>query len=735
MALGYLRRSQESIDSIDDIALKIKRDKDKTRRDRDIDIACGYLERYRKAINSNSYNKALEFNRDDYTVWIIRGDAFGYLWRKEEAIVSYDKAIEIKPDSHKAWHHRGIALSSFNRYEEAIVSYDKAIEIKPNSHEAWYNRGIALRYSGRSEEAIVSYDKAIEIKPDYYKAWDNRSEILFYSGRYEEAIASYDKTIEIKADSHKAWYHRGIALSSFNRYEEAIASYDKALEIKPNDYLVWKFRGEQFSKLRRYEEAIASYDKALKIKPNSHETWYNRGIAAFKADSRAPRLIFGSTIATKNPHLNQRGYEGALASYKEGLKYWHDQDSSLSLLFPREKLHQAIGNAHYLQGKVSSHPHSYWYEAVNSYNKALKTFTQENYSESHLDVVQDLIRVLWDLEDTTEAKKWKRHGLEAFTKLFNSKETFSERQQLAFDFISFSQMRVDVLVEESEPVLALEAAERNKNSYLTWILDAQKQNVLSPNYADMQQLTDHTTAIVYWHLSPFALTTFVIKPNTAQPSVIPTPFPLGDIESWVKQWNQQYEESRKSKDKQLEQQNNWRGNLPDMLNRLGAFLNISGILSEIDDESIQNLILIPHRDLHRFPLHALFPDYFTTTYLPSAQIGIFVQQIESTNNGEVHQLLSVEHPNSTGFDVLPHTEIESAAINKLFNHANNQRISGEEATNATVKEALATQYGIFHFTGHGSYDFEHPKQSALVLSGEDKLTVEEICDIQQIAEK
>ena len=477
--------------------------------------------------------------------------------------------------------------------------------------------------------------------------------------------------------------------------------------------------------LGQFEQAIVSYDKAIEIKGDYYEAWFNRGNAAGSSVSYNPLLAFMSAIAKQNPHLNQRGYEGKLASYEEGLKYCH-QDTH-----PEGwgKLHREIGNAHYFRGHNDSRPHGYWHKAVKSYNEALKTLTEEDFPQLHLEVVQDLIRVLLALGETAAAKQWRQDGLEVFAKLFNSKKTSFQKRQLAVKFISFSQMRVDVLVEDGEFVLALKAAERNKNSYLTWILDAQKQDILSPSYAEMQQLTNPTTAVVYWHLSPFALSTFIIKHNVPQPSVISTPSFLREFESWVKQWNQQYEEYHKSNDKQVEQQNNWRDNLPEMLKQLGDILNISAILSEINHESIQNLILLPHRDLHRFPLHALFPEHFTTTYLASAQVGISLQQISSTSNGELHQLLSVEHPESAGFDILPHAEIESAAINQLFSHPNNKRISGEQATNTAVKEALAAQYNIFHFTGHGSYDFEHPKQSALALIGEDKLTVEEICKI------
>jgi CHAT domain-containing protein len=87
-------------------------------------------------------------------------------------------------------------------------------------------------------------------------------------------------------------------------------------------------------------------------------------------------------------------------------------------------------------------------------------------------------------------------------------------------------------------------------------------------------------------------------------------------------------------------------------------------------------------------------------------------------------LLSVEHPNSEGYDELPYAELESAAITQLFN--NPQRLAGKDATKTAVEAVLPTGYTIFHFTGHGTYNFNCPSQSALILSGKDKLTLEDI---------
>jgi CHAT domain-containing protein len=99
--------------------------------------------------------------------------------------------------------------------------------------------------------------------------------------------------------------------------------------------------------------------------------------------------------------------------------------------------------------------------------------------------------------------------------------------------------------------------------------------------------------------------------------------------------------------------------------------------------------------------------------------GLGVRVTNATDN-----LLSIEHPNSEGYDQLPYAELESAAITQLFN--NPQRLAGKDATKTAVEAVLPTGYSIFHFTGHGTYNFNCPSQSALILSGKDKLTLEDI---------
>ncbi|NJL65226.1 MAG: CHAT domain-containing protein [Methylacidiphilales bacterium] len=133
--------------------------------------------------------------------------------------------------------------------------------------------------------------------------------------------------------------------------------------------------------------------------------------------------------------------------------------------------------------------------------------------------------------------------------------------------------------------------------------------------------------------------------------------------------------------------------------------------------------------LKGLPLHTLFPE-FTTTYLPSAQIGINLQQKQPISTPT--NLLSIEVPDSIDsdgepFEELPDAEVESATICAMF--ANPQRLPGSTASKENIKTALANNRQILHFTGHATYNYQRPKQSCLALSGTDRFTLEDITQL------
>jgi len=402
------------------------------------------LGEYEKALVS--FDKAIELKPDNHEAWQNRGDALVKLGENEKALVSFDKAIELKPNNHELWQNRGNVLAKSGKYEQALVSFDQAIEIKPDDHKYWYNQGNAWAKLGEYEKAIANYDQAIQIKPDFYQAWTNRGNALADLGEKQEAIANYDQAIQIKSDFHDAWNNRGVALAELREYEKAIANYDQAIQIKSDFHDAWHNRGVALFRLGEYEQAIANYHQAIQIKPDLHASWINRGIVLVnswnynpEAAAVVPLQIPNVSPIVSNPIETQCGYQGELLSYQQGLNYCPQNTHPEGW----GRLHQAIGNAHYHEGKYQPNYQNYWQKAVTEYHQSLITLTPDTYPEWHLEVLQNLIRILLGLNQDTAAQEWPNRGLTVFQTLLHKKSPFQKRKLMA-KFIRFSQMRVDV---------------------------------------------------------------------------------------------------------------------------------------------------------------------------------------------------------------------------------------------------------------------------------------------------
>ena len=739
VALGNLGRLEEAIASWDR-ALEIKPDDHEAWYNRG--IALRNLGRDEKAIAS--YDQALEIKPDFHQAWYNRGIALVNLGRYEEAIASYDRALEIKPDFHQAWHNRGVALDNLGRYEKAIASCDKALEFKPDDHQAWYNRGNALDNLGRDEEAIASLDRALEIKPDKDEAWTNRGVALGNLGRYEEAIASYDRALEIKPDKHYAWTNRGVALRNLGRYEEAIASYDQALEIKPDYHEAWNNRGIALGNLGRYEEAIASYDRALEIKPDKHEAWTNRGVALvnlgryeeaiasydqaleFKPDlheawdNRGWAICSLSKNRISTPSLEALIYRKPIVALNDREPHLFGLREALPHLVqgspPWGQIYRYLGEAYLEHSRYKEKASPYCRDAIRHYQIALPILTEKDFPEDHLKILQGLIRAHLSLQEITQARFYQQQGRDLFTRLRAQK---GDKPAFEAKFSSFSHLEIDLLIEENHPLDAIEQAEFYKNRCLTWILDNWQENPTSPDYATIQSLTSPDKAIIYWYLSEDNLTTFIITAD-ADPVILEREQryqQARQFRTWLTEWDKQYRDYASKKEIENKQNHPWRLSLNDRFAQLKRILQIDKILEPLP-VSVDSLILIPHRDLHRFPLHTLFPEKYTATYLPSAQVGLRPQ----SGDFSYSPLLSVEDP-KTEQKPMDFAQLESAIISHILQPS--ARISPKKASRENVRKALENAYKTFHFTGHGFYDSFRPQASAIALS-DGLLTVRDI---------
>jgi len=683
--------------------------------------------------------------KSDDNSWLDQGCQQLEIENFEDALFYFEKVIELEPDNHKAWKKRGDALDNLGRFEEAINSFDKALEFKPDLHEAWYNRAGALYNLGRLEEAINSCEKALEFKPDDHYAWGNRGIALADLGRFEEAINSCEKALEFKPDFHEAWHRRGDALYYLGRLEEAINSYDNALEFKPDYHLAWNNRGDALYNLGRLEEAINSYDKALEFKPDYHLAWSNRGGAAGNSSHPNQFLTSFSQIVAKHPELNQRGDQGIITCFETGLTYVKKDKQPEGW----GQLHYKMGRAHYFKGRRQKVGASdYYVKAINSYNTALTVLTANNFLESYLKVLKDYIKVLLESGQIQIVKErvkvLQQEATDGLRRLIEETPSNYIKQQLSLKFIEFDQLTVDLAVKSGDFINGLELAEFGKNTCLPLMLLGCSDDIPWFSYGEMRQFLTtafgEKTAIVYWHLSPIALTTFILKPDNPELEVIQQPSiqTLSNFEDWLTDWNKSYQEYREKTPDKNRLSRDWRQNMIPNLRALKEILRIDEIIEKLD--SINHVILVPHRDLHYLPLESLFflgdsaPPPFSLTRLPSLKIG---QNLQSTPRIIANQtLLNIENPpsiiqagegNKKRLMPLPVAEIESEFVSLRFNHPT--RLSEEETTLEKVSQGLKQNYQVLHFAGHGNYNTNDPKLSMLFLKGSDRLTLEEIIQL------
>ncbi len=707
-----------------------------------------HLERFVEAIAS--YDQALALKPDYYKAWYNRGGTLGQLGLYEEAIASFAQATTIQSDTPEVWSSKGWAELKVGQISEAIASYDEALALSPEDAENWYYRGIALGIDEQYEAAIASYDQALEIYPDFHEVWIDRGVVLFNLKQWSEAIASWDQALSTQPDFYLAWYNRGVALENLGRREEAIASYKQAIAIKPDFHLAWYNQAVALFYLERFLEAIVCYDNALQFKPDYWEAWIGRGAAVGNISETETPLNLFTVIATNNSALKLAGHEGKLASYQEGLKHIRPDTHPEGW----GRLHLAIANTYYEQGKKHTTSRNYWRKAVTAYNQALLTLTSGGFPQLHLEVLQSLVKTLLGLGQTAQAQELQQRGVNLLQKLLNEPGRNEEiKTQLALKFAGFTQLAVDISVEHGDLVEAWEIAEQGKNACLTWQLFGWGADIQPINYRSVQKLLNPHTAIIYWHLSPVALHTFIIKDQAPSPILVFTPVqntgtisatPLQDLplpeanrrlisfENWLENWQQSYQEYRQqAQDQQSKINHPWRLEMADRLLQLKNILEIDTIQQEL--EGITQLILIPHRDLFRLPLHYLFQFHTVTegstianiTYLPNIQAGL------SAKNTDIAQfdnqrLLTVEYPDNTDYPTLRFANLEAEIVSQMFSHR--LRLQGGEATKVNFEEAFFENYNILHFAGQAINSPLETPASELILAGKDKFTLVEICE-------
>ncbi|BCU10860.1 DUF3110 domain-containing protein [Microcystis aeruginosa] len=347
-----------------------------------------------------------------------------------------------------------------------------------------------------------------------------------------------------------------------------------------------------------------------------------------------------------------------------------------------------------------------------------------------------------------------------------------EEQQLAIQEQTRNRGEILTLDQQRQPILNDYTHLNQLKQELNQLIDREitpidptfslTQKVESIPLSEIQSLIDQDTAILEWYIAGDSIMAFIvtneglippnppskglippnppskglIPPNPPSKGLIPPnpPSKGGNSEvKGVKVWQSSAEDREKLinfiKNYRDAYENNktaWINNLNDCLNQLSEILHIDELL-ELIPKSCSRLILIPHWFLHIIPLHCLplkngqfLYQRFTkgVGYVPSCQL---LKLVKLSQRENFTRLFAIKNPTRKDLKPLLGANLEIERISQGF-AAEKTIIIGElEASEQTLenrRQELQASHCL-HFSCHGKFNNESPRDSALMLADPD----------------
>jgi tetratricopeptide (TPR) repeat protein len=223
----------------------------------------------------NSFEKAVEKNRENHLAWYGMGIA--YMEKKDpaKAADSFEKAVQLAPEVAMYQMLYGIALADkaidnarqdqakkLNKKPEEIdpdlsgVSFEKAaqalqeaIKLNPNLWRAHYRLGDIYRDTDKPKEAAEELSAAIKNNPreagpyvalgELYRKWDFTDQAI--------AVASQGTAnVPGTTDQSDIWYVLGMGYEDKANEDKAIEAFTKAIETKKDNHKAKFQRGQAY---------------------------------------------------------------------------------------------------------------------------------------------------------------------------------------------------------------------------------------------------------------------------------------------------------------------------------------------------------------------------------------------------------------------------------------------------------------------------------------------------------
>ena len=591
----------------------------------------------------------------------------------------------------------------------------------------------------------------------------------------ENAINAYQAALQVRTyeDFPLDWamtqnnlgnaYRERISANRANNIEEAIKAYKAALRVYtykafPKYWATTQNNlgnayGDRINgnKSDNIEDAIKAYKAALQV----------RTYEDFPPDWAMTQNNLGTAYSNRIKGDKAENIENAISSFQAVLQVRNRE--TLPQDWAKTQNNLGIAYSKRIKGDKAENIE----KAINFFNCALQVRTREAFPQNHVETLDNLGMVYQNEGRFNSAYDTYKSAI-ATVELLRSEIVSGEesKRKQAEEWNQLHRSMVEVCLELGKETIALEYIERSKTRNLVeLILDRDSKTIFPPNViTQLEQLQDEiakgqykiqngtaenatvlaqhlqelrqqkkslednylpvasgfkidrfqasldkNTAVIEWYITNTGWETFIITCDKLQRLNSST---STDRLEALEDWNYNYLNAYYSNKTQ------WINNLADYLTQLAEILNIEEIIKLIP-QNCSHLILIPHRKLHLFPLHALpltdagfLYDKFSdgVSYAPSCQL---LQQINLRKRVDFKSLFAIQNPTED----LDYTDLEVETISSLF--AEKEILSKKQATQTALSQALSQiqQTNYLHFSCHGTFNLSSPQNSCLLLAG------------------
>jgi CHAT domain-containing protein/Tfp pilus assembly protein PilF len=634
--------------------------------------------------------------------------------------------------------------------EEAITAYKDALQIRTPEvlPEEWAdtqnNLGNAYWYLGQIDEAIAAFKAALQIYtreafPEKWAAILNNLGIAYCeTGEIDEAINVLLSALHVytskasRAERAESQNNLGIAYRKRGLISEAITVLQDALRFYTHadfpEYwaITTSSLAEAFRDGGQIEQAIKCFRSALK------EVFTPQNFPVHCLESG--RHLGNMTFSLKRWNEAIEGYGVAVEAVEQS-REWAGRDSRKAEILSAAidvyaKMVQACIN-------IGQPDKAIEYVERSKARNLVELLAHKNiHPKRNLYANQDAYQThCGQLDQLRREIPTQQRDLEILIS--------REPQERYHDQIKRRRQQLNHLYQQRDELL------RKINQVDPSFTFTQKVELIPFN--DIQALTDENTAIVEWYITGNKILTFIITRHNPHPIVVSSsPEDMKALEDWDQEYGNAYRQ----------QKSKWITNLASRLQHLAQILHIDEILSRIDEifeekgakcvseasPKVNRLILIPHRYLHLFPLHALplvggnllldrFPN--GVGYAPSCQL-LKLAKDQEQHRPHFSRLFAIQNPARSRSKPLLGSKLEVDRIRQHFDPNHSIVLAEAEATEANVNQRMTQLRSAHcvHFSCHGVFKPQTPLKSALLLADpEDKLGEDANLTLGKIFEK